>query len=595
MYELILQGITADAETTRLTETLRKHGSLPGGELASAFEQGPVTIDIASARGDLLPLYRELKSSGGEVSIVNRSLGKSVDQTANLIRHTHEKKRTLEELRHTIEHLKCSQQRIVLVHGVFDILHIGHIRLLNHAKELGDILVVSVASDASVGRGPGSPFFTESLRMETLANLAAVDFVTSVESPHAVPVIEAIKPDVIVRGQHVSREKFDFKAEHSTLEDSAIRMHGGRGVSVKARNHSTSELVHQFFEIYPQRTSAFLAEFAHRWSISTIIDALEQCAKLKVLVIGDTIIDHYHYCNPLGKSAKENLVVNKSHSEETFAGGIIATANHVAQLCERVDVLTVLGAEDSYEDFIREKLNRRVTPRFFYRETGPTTVKKRYVTNGSNQKLFEICDMNDSQLNDSEESSSAEFLNAHIDEYDLVIVNDFGHGMQTPRLMDIISSQAQNLALNVQVNGANQGFNLVTNYPNADFVCIDERELRLSTRERHAPVKELMRKISNQLGSHLMIATLGGDGSLSMSRDEGFHETPAFATSSVDKVGAGDAFFAYTAPCFAVGIPQDLISFIGNCVGALKVQIVGNKEQVRLPDVIRFIERLLKA
>ena len=91
-----------------------------------------------------------------------------------------------------------------------------------------------------------------------------------------------------------------------------------------------------------------------------------------------------------------------------------------------------------------------------------------------------------------------------------------------------------------------------------------------------------------------MIATRGGEGSLSMSRDEGFQETPAFATSSVDKVGAGDAFFAYTAPCFAVGIPQDLISFIGNCVGALKVQIVGNKEQVRLPDVIRFIERLLK-
>lgn len=594
MYELILQGIAADAETSRLTETLRKHGSLPGGELSSALEQGPVTIDIASARGDLLPLYRELKLSGGEVSIVNRNLGKSLDQAANLIRRTHEKKRTLEELQHTIEHLKLSNQRIVLVHGVFDILHIGHIRLLNHAKELGDVLVVSVAADQSVGRGPGSPFFTESLRMETLANLAAVDYVTSVESPHAVPVIEIIKPDVIVRGQHVSREKFDFKTEQSILEDAAIRRLGGRSVSVKARNHSTSELVHQFFEIYPQRTAAFLAEFANRWSISSIIDALEECAKLKVLVIGDTIIDHYHYCNPLGKSAKENLVVNKSLSEEVFAGGIIATANHVAQLCQRVDVLTVLGAEDSYEDFIREKLNRRVTPRFFYRQSGPTTVKKRYVTSGSNQKLFEICHMNDSQLSEPEESTIAEFLSAHLEDYDLVIVNDFGHGMQTPRLMELISSHAKSLALNVQVNGANQGFNLVTNYPNADFVCIDERELRLSTRERHAPVQELMRKISGQLGCHLMIATLGGEGSLSMSRDQGFHETPAFATSSVDKVGAGDAFFAYTAPCFAVGVPQDLISFIGNCVGALKVQIVGNKEQVRLPDVIRFVERLLK-
>ena len=103
-----------------------------------------------------------------------------------------------------------------------------------------------------------------------------------------------------------------------------------------------------------------------------------------------------------------------------------------------------------------------------------------------------------------------------------------------------------------------------------------------------------MSKVFASVACKQIIATQGSEGSLSFDGLDGLCRTPAFATSSIDKIGAGDAFFAYTAPCFAAGLPQELTSFIGNCVGALKVQIIGNKEQVRLPDLLRFIERLLK-
>jgi len=62
----------------------------------------------------------------------------------------------------------------------------------------------------------------------------------------------------------------------------------------------------------------------------------------------------------------------------------------------------------------------------------------------------------------------------------------------------------------------------------------------------------------------------------------------------VDKIGAGDAFFAFVSPCFAGGLHQDLVSFIGNAVGSLAVQIVCNREPVKFADLVKFITRLLK-
>ncbi len=594
MYELILQGVKSESQQITVAEKLRKRGALPKEGLVDALSTGPLTIEVSLSRDSLLPLYREIKRSGGKVSIVRYEQEERREVKVRPTVAIECKRKSLQELQALSTRLRREEKRLVLVHGVFDILHIGHIRLLNHARELGDVVIVTVVADTSVGRGPGSPFFHESLRMEALANLEAVDFVTVIDSGNAVSAIQAIKPDYIVRGHHPTREKFDFKGEQAMLEDQAIRKVGGRSVSIGGANYSSSKLSQMLLEIYPEATAAFLADFAARWTFDQIAEQIERCRQLKVLVIGDTIVDRYHYCQPLGKSAKENIIVNKSSHEEDFAGGIIATANHVAQICEHVDVITCLGAQDSHEQFIREKLSTVVRPQFFFRESGPTTVKKRYVNPGSNQKLFEVCDLNDRPLSATEEQRIAAYLNEALPSYDLVVINDFGHGMLTPTLIQTIVEKSKSVALNVQVNGANQGFNLVTNYSKADFVCIDDRELRLATRDNHGAVDVLMKKVADLLSARHMIATQGGSGSKSFSRSEGFCSTPAFATSSVDKVGAGDAFFAYTAPCFAAGVPQELIGFIGNCVGALKVQIVGNREQVRLSDLMRFIERLLK-
>lgn len=154
--------------------------------------------------------------------------------------------------------------------------------------------------------------------------------------------------------------------------------------------------------------------------------------------------------------------------------------------------------------------------------------------------------------------------------------------------------KGKKIALNVQTNSANLGFNLVTKYPRADCVCIDEMELRFATHDKFSDLRTITKKMYQKSGCKHIIATRGPFGSLSYSEPEGFHETPAFSYRVVDAIGAGDAFFAFVAPCFAAGMPQDLVSFIGNAAGSLAVQIVCNKEPIRFEDMAKFITRLLK-
>ena len=91
-----------------------------------------------------------------------------------------------------------------------------------------------------------------------------------------------------------------------------------------------------------------------------------------------------------------------------------------------------------------------------------------------------------------------------------------------------------------------------------------------------------------------MIVTLGKKGSIGINRHHQLIRTPIFSSKVVDTVGAGDAFFAFTAPCFGREMPLDVISFIGNAVGALAVQIVCNKRPVEKHELLEFIYALLK-
>lgn len=499
----------------------------------------------------------------------------------------------LDDLIKKVDELKREGKIIVQSHGIFDLIHPGIITHLNSARKQGDVLIVTVIKDKDVRRGPGRPIFPENLRVKNVASLEQVDYACLVDDEIPFECVRRIKPDIFARGQ--AYKERDRKIHGKIFEEEKEFYFGkSRIYETEGFSFSTSQIINDFLYLYPEETKSFLKKFIKRCSFNNIAEEINSLKRLKVLLIGDGIIDEYHYCEPLGKSAKAPLIVNRYLNHEVFAGGTFAVANHIAGLCDDVHLISLLGNDNSREDFIQSSLKPNVRTKFFYREDGPTVVKKRYIEYYRSQKLFEVNFLNDSQINEDLESKIIKYLKSVIPSYEIVLISDYGHGLITNNIIKVIEAYSKKFAVNTQTNAANTGYNLITKYSNPFYVCLDEPETRLAVRERYADIEDVAMKLRAFIGAEYLIVTLGKRGSIGLSNKNETNRTPVFSTKVIDTIGAGDAFFAFTAPCLARGMPLDIVSFIGNAAGALSVQIVGNKKPVEKYELLEFIHTLLK-
>ncbi|MFA6584004.1 MAG: PfkB family carbohydrate kinase [Elusimicrobiaceae bacterium] len=487
--------------------------------------------------------------------------------------------------------LKLQGKTVVLCHGVFDLMHPGHIKHIQAARKEGDILVVTVTPDRHVNKGPGRPVFTEHLRAETLASLNAVDFVAINEWATAVEMLKTVRPSVYIKGSEYAAAEKDITGGIAE-EKRAIESVGGTLRFTNEITFSSTELLNKFFGVFPEATREFLQDFKLKLSPETVIDKIKSVKKLKVLVVGDVIIDEYHYCKGLGKSPKDNIITTKFISDEQFAGGVLACANHIAGFCDDVTLLTCLGAKDSKEEYIKKSLKPNIKTRFFSRPDTCTVVKRRFVEPVFLTKLFEVAFLEDSPLPQDTEREMLSYLDSVIKEYDLVLVSDFGHGLINDRLIQCLN-KARFLAVNAQTNSANNGYNLVTKYSRADYVCIDEPEIRLASHDKYGEVRNLITALSGKLSCSQISITRGHLGSTTYNGGS-FFETPVFSSKIVDRVGAGDSYLSVTAPLAAAGLPPELIGFVGNAAAALKVGIVCNRSSIEPVPLFKFITTLLK-
>lgn len=511
---------------------------------------------------------------------------------ANSARH---KVRTLDELGMVAELARARGRKVVLAHGVFDLLHPGHIRHLEAAKREGDVLIVTCTADRFVNKGPNRPAFAENLRAEMLAAVHCVDWVGVNMKPTAVNVIETIKPDVFVKGEDYADPSQDITGKIAD-ERQAVESHGGRIVFTHDITFSSTTLINRFLDIHEPRLRDYLDRLRGENALAAIAGEIEKLSTLEVLLVGETIIDEYSYVRAVGKSPKEHMIATRFEGNEVFAGGVIATAKHVAEVCHRVVVVTLIGADDgdATEAFLRRSLPANVELIALRRE-GPTVRKVRFVDQGYLRKLFEVQHMDDRPI----DRGLSERLEAEIARRApgaaLTLVNDFGHGMILPSLVATLTGAARFLAINVQSNSANLGFNLIDKYPRADFLCIDTIEARLATRDRHNPIRyvadDLLPRI---IDCPRMIVTMGVEGCLVHEAGQPGRIIPAFTRTVTDTMGAGDAFFALASPLVAAGCPVEYAGLAGNAAGAIKVGIVGHRESVGKVALLKYITSLLR-
>ncbi len=453
--------------------------------------------------------------------------------------------------------------RTVLAHGCFDLLHLGHIRHLEEARRQGDRLVVSVTDDRFVAKGAGRPHFSTQERVEALRALGCVDEVVVSDGPDAISVIDRVKPAVYVKG-------IDYKDHDGTGLDgerAAVERHGGRLHITTTAKRSSSRLLNA--EKYPAETLDYLDRCRKAGFLANIEAAFDAADKLALCFVGETIIDEYRYVSALGRPAKEFILAGVETGREEFEGGVWAASRHAEW--PQVDVIT------SRAHPIR---------------------KTRFIEGAGTRKVFETYSGRSVDLSEQARESLQLRMISAMAKCDVAIVLDFGHGLLGPQERHFAET-AKFLAVNAQTNAGNFGFNPVTRYAHANYVCVDDPEARLATGMNAEPIEDVIRfGLAAKVNAPRITVTNGRNGSTAFDRNGSagsrVAHVPAFAFGGVDTMGAGDAFLAVSAPLLAAGLDAEAAAFAGSVAGAIKVSIVGHRRHVGRAELMQTIEALLK-
>lgn len=483
--------------------------------------------------------------------------------------------------------------RIVQCHGVFDLLHVGHIRHFQSARKHGNLLVVTVTPDRFVNKGPNRPHFPERLRAEAIAALDCVDYVVINAFPTAVEAINSIRPHVYAKGSEY-RDANDDVTGKIQDEVKAVNAYGGDIVFTDDIAFSSSALLNQYFSSLSEDATSYLAKFKTEYNIESLLKYFQQASETSVLVVGEAIIDIYHFSEVIGKAGKEPILVAKHNSQEVYLGGVLAVAQHLSEFCKRVTCLTYLGENAEYEDLIRSNLRANIDFIPLYKKDSPTIVKRRYLDGYLQQKLLEIYDINDDFIEGEQEQAFLAKLTQLLPSHDLSITVDYGHGLIGEAAVDKLITHANFLAVNTQSNASNFGFNCISKYTKADYISIASRELQLNYRQKHLSIKEQLNRLINEFDYKCVMITTGKKGAYVCNKGGSISEVPAFASSVVDRVGAGDAVLAITSLFAYLQAPSELIAFVGNVVGAEAVNIMGNKESIQKVPLLKHVMHLLK-
>lgn len=502
---------------------------------------------------------------------------------------------SLDALGEITRQLRADGSRVVMCHGVFDLVHLGHIRHLEAARKFGDALVVTISSDAHVNKGPGRPVFDQSMRAEMLAALELVDFVAVSDFPNAETAINTVRPSFYVKGDEYEDHEKDVTG-NIERERAAVEAHDGELVYTHEVVFSSSSLINRHMDVYDPALRDHLGELRESGGLERIGAILDRAANTRVVLVGDTIIDEYQYVEPLGKSAKENMIATQYIDRELFAGGIIAAANHLATFCGEVKIITCIGTLESHEDLIQESLAPNVELHSVRLAGAPTIRKSRFVDPSYMRKLFEVYRFDDTPPNEAEEEELLGLIDTHVPDADLVIATDFGHGAVTTSAIAKLCETAPFLAVNAQTNAGNHGFNPVTRYPRADYICIDAPEARLAVHDKHLPMETVVReRLPGLIDCDKFAVTQGKNGCVIYDRaDDDLDLLPALTRQVLDTVGAGDAYLVLSSMVLCTGGSMRDAAFVGNLAGAAKVGIVGHRQSVDKPTLIKSLTALLK-
>ena len=191
--------------------------------------------------------------------------------------------------------------------------------------------------------------------MESIAALTCVDFVIESSYPTAINIIQLIKPNLYIKGSDYKNNENDITGE-ILREQKEVEMNGGKIFFVNTPMSSSSKLINENFEILNDDQKKEILSIKKKWNINTISKKIDEIKNIKILIIGEIIIDHYVFCEALGKSGKEPVLALRTLTSQKYIGGSGIVANHISDFCQSVDLITSVGEKKEYMTFIKKNI-----------------------------------------------------------------------------------------------------------------------------------------------------------------------------------------------------------------------------------------------
>lgn len=502
-----------------------------------------------------------------------------------------------EETPAAMDRLRAAGKRIVQCHGTFDLVHPGHVIHFEEARALGDVLVVTITGEAHTNKGPGRPYFGDRLRLKMLGALAAVDHVVVIPFSAAVEAIECVRPHVYCKGKEYADPGADVTG-HMQDDLEAVARVGGTVHYVGSEIFSSTRLLNQHFDPYPDSVKSFARVVAAETPPERMREIVDSFAGLSVVVVGEIIFDRYTTVNIQGLSSKSQIMSGRYLGEDTQGGGALAILRHVRQFTSRVKIVSVVGGEawvgDSLKAFLAPSEDE------ILRVPGYVTIlKQRFVepmiAGREIAKLFSYNYMDDKPQPESVQASFRERIASAVAGADVVIVADFGHGLLSESVRDLLQEKSKFLALNCQTNSSNRGYNIINRqYQRADSFSLDETEIRLASAKKHIDYRATLEQLRVDLKSNYAWLTRGQFETIGLTKAGASCACPPFERNVVDPVGAGDAFCTLAALSAVRQIPIATATFLSQLAGAQAVRIVGNAESIRKDRILAAGTAMLK-
>ena len=476
------------------------------------------------------------------------------------------------------EAARADGRTVVHCHGCFDIVHPGHIQHLQFARSLGDVLVVSVSGDSQVNKGVNRPLIPDDLRAASVAALECVDAVYVNHEPTAVGLLEALRPDVYVKGREYEKNQDPrFLAERDTV----VRF-GGRVV------FSSGEVVYSSTALIGSlgRPDLFrdekLGRFRERFGLTGahLESLLMRARDRRVVVVGDYVLDRYHFCDATGVAGEGPMLSLRAMQAKDYDGGAGVVALHLAALGARPTLVSTL-AEDELSQTVEMRLVGDGVDVRCPRFRRQVVCKHRYLVEQT--KLFKVDEGAVTPSDSRQEDALAEAILSASRGAAAVVFADFGYGVITAGLLDRILPQLRRdvPVLTADVSGKQSS---LLRFRELDLLCPTEREVREAQHDFSDGLGAVVWNLLNATAARQAIITLGKQGLVTFDRDPAdatgrlrSEYIPALAGHAIDPLGCGDALLATASLALAAGGSLQAAAFLGSVAAAIEVQQIGNQ------------------